>query len=59
MNQVVLALIAQIARLESRVESLEEEKAGISCQVEELETRLQAQLDALITYTMFETNDVM
>lgn len=44
--------------LEARVAKLEEENVETTNALYELENRLQAQLDALITYTMFEPNDV-
>ena len=49
----------RLAYLESRVKVLEEENVGTTNAIYEAENRLQAQLDALITYTMFEPNDVM
>lgn len=49
----------QLAYLENRVKILEEENIETTNALYELENRLQAQLDALITYTMFEPNDVM
>lgn len=44
--------------LQIRIEQLERENVGLTNSIYELENRLQSQLDALITYTMFEPNDV-
>ena len=49
---------ARILYLENRVKILEEENAGTANAIYEMEARLQSQLDALITYTMFAPNDV-
>lgn len=48
----------RITYLEARVARLEDENIGTTNALYELENRLQAQLDALITYTMFAPNDV-
>jgi len=48
----------RIEYLENRVRILEEENVGMTNALYELENRLQSQLDALITYTMFAPNDV-
>jgi hypothetical protein len=48
----------RIAYLENRVKILEEENVGTANALYEVENRLQSQLDALITYTMFTPNDV-
>lgn len=45
--------------LQVRIEQLERENVELTNSIYELETRLQSQLDALITYTMFAPNDVM
>lgn len=45
--------------LQIRIEQLERETAELTNSIYELENRLQSQLDALITYTMFAPNDVM
>lgn len=45
--------------LQIRIEQLERENVKLTNLIYELENRLQAQLDALITYTMFAPNDVM
>jgi len=47
-----------IDQLQARIEELEKENVETTNALYELENRLQAQLDALITYTMFEPNDV-
>ena len=52
------ALDARILALQARVEKLEEENVAATNALYELESELQSQLDALITYTMFEPNDV-
>ena len=44
--------------LQIRIEQLERENVELTNSIYELENRLQSQLDALITYTMFEPNDV-
>lgn len=49
----------QLTYLENRVKILEEENVATTNALYELESRLQSQLDALITYTMFAPNDVM
>lgn len=49
----------QLTYLENRVKILEEENAAMTSALHELENRLQSQLDALITYTMFAPNDIM
>lgn len=49
----------RILYLENRVAILEDENVGATNALYELENRLQAQLDALITYTLFAPNDVM
>lgn len=49
----------RILYLEARVARLEDENVSTSNMLYELENRLQPQLDALITYTMFAPNDVM
>lgn len=49
----------RILYLEARVARLEDENVGTTNALYELENRLQAQLDSLITYTMFEPNDVL
>jgi hypothetical protein len=48
-----------LAYLENRVKILEDENIETTNALYELENRLQAQVDALITYTMFSPNDVM
>lgn len=48
----------RIAYLENRVKILEEENVGTTNALYEIENRVQAQIDALITYTMFAPNDV-
>ena len=48
-----------IDRLEKRIAELERENIETTNALYELENRLQAQLDSLITYTMFDPNDVM
>ena len=48
----------KILYLEARVARLEDENVGTTNSLYEAENRLQSQLDALITYTMFEPNDV-
>ena len=48
-----------IDQLQARIEELERENIETTNALCELENRLQAQLDAIITYTMFEPNDVM
>ncbi len=45
--------------LEARIKALEEENVATTNALYEMENRLQAQIDALITYTLFEPNDVM
>lgn len=52
-------LWARVLYLENRVSILEDENVGTTNALYELENRLQAQIDALITYTLFEPNDVM
>jgi prefoldin subunit 5 len=47
-----------IDRLEKRIVELERENVETTNALYEMENRLQSQLDALITYTMFEPNDV-
>lgn len=50
---------ARILYLENRVKILEEENVEMTNALYELENRLQAQVDALINYTMaFGPNDV-
>lgn len=52
-------LRSRILYLENRVKILEEENVGTTNALYELENRLQAQVDALINYTMaFGPNDV-
>ena len=48
----------RILYLEARVARLEDENVGTTNSLYKAENRLQSQLDALITYTMFEPNDV-
>lgn len=52
-------LDARIIALQKRVEELERENVETTNALYELENELQSQLDALITYTLFEPNDVM
>lgn len=49
----------RVLYLEARVSKLEEENVATTNALYEMENRLQAQIDALITYTLFEPNDVM
>ena len=49
----------RINALQARVEELEKENVATTNSLYELENELQSQLDALITYTFFEPNDVM
>lgn len=58
-NPLVDKLERRVAELEARVRALEEENVGATNALYEAENRLQSQLDALITYTMFAPNDVM
>ena len=48
----------RIEALQARVTELEKENVATTNTIYELENELQSQLDALITYTMFEPNDV-
>lgn len=48
----------RIEALQARVAELEKENVATTNSLYELENELQSQLDALITYTMFEPNDV-
>lgn len=52
-------LDAHITALQERIAELERENIETTNALYEMENRLQAQLDAIITYTMFEPNDVM
>jgi len=49
----------RINALQARVEELEKENVATTNSLYELENELQSQIDALITYTLFEPNDVM
>lgn len=49
----------RVLYLENRVKILEDENTATTNALYEVENRLQAQIDALITYTLFEPNDVM
>jgi len=49
----------RLVYLENRVKVLEEENVATTNALYEVENRLQSQLDALITYTLFAPNDVM
>lgn len=57
-QEQIYKLWDRILYLENRVSILEEENVATTNALYELENRLQSQLDALITYTMFEPNDV-
>ena len=48
----------RIEALQARVTELEKENVATTNTIYELENELQSQLDALITYTLFEPNDV-
>lgn len=48
----------RIEALQARVAELEKENVATTNSLYELENELQSQLNALITYTMFEPNDV-
>ena len=48
----------RIEALQARVAELEKENVETTNALYELENKLQSQLDALITYTLFEPNDV-
>ena len=48
----------RIQALQARIEELEKENVATTNTLYELENEIQSQLDALITYTMFEPNDV-
>ena len=48
----------RIEALQARVAELEKENVATTNTLYELENELQSQLNALITYTMFEPNDV-
>jgi uncharacterized protein YutE (UPF0331/DUF86 family) len=53
------SLEERVRFLEEKVNILEQENVETTNALYELENRLQAQIDALINYTMFEvTNDV-
>ena len=49
----------RIEALQARVTELEKENVATTNSLYELENELQSQIDALITYTLFEPNDVM
>ena len=48
----------RITALQNRVEELEKENVAKTNALYELENELQSRLDALITYTLYEPNDV-
>lgn len=53
LNLAVKTLCEKVSELEERIKKLEEENIGTSNALYEMENRLQAQIDALINYTMF------
>lgn len=58
-EEQLTGLWSRVLYLENRISILEDENVGTTNALYEMENRLQAQLDALITHTMaFEPNDV-